>query len=31
MTENLIKDVKKIQQALINKESVPELYLMYTH
>lgn len=22
MTENLIKDVKKIQQALINKESV---------
>ena len=24
MTENLIKDVKKIQQALINKESVGE-------
>ena len=22
MTENLIKDVKKIQQALINKESI---------
>ena len=24
MTENLIKDVKKIQQALINKESIGE-------